>query len=90
MPRSYSAALTRAVDYERHHPEETSLYGIVETYYPQFLARLEAEGGSLPAFVKHEFDDYPKCGRLEHGFLRVERDACSHEHLGAFACKRLS
>ena len=53
--------------YERHRPEETPLYHIVETYYPKFLARLEAEGGSLPAFVKQEFDDYLKCG----GTLRV-------------------
>lgn len=88
MPQSSSAALTRAVDYERHRPEETPLHGIVETYYPQFLARLEAEGGSLPAFVKQEFGDYLRCGRLEHGFLRVKCDACSHEHLVTFSCKR--
>ncbi len=87
MPRSASSH-TPAADYERHRPEETPLYGIVETYYPQFLARLEAEGGSLPAFVKQEFDDYLKCGLLEHGFLRVKCEACSHEHLVAFSCKR--
>lgn len=74
--------------YERHRPEETPLYRIVESYYPRFLARLEAEGGSLPTFVKREFDDYLKCGLLEHGFLRVKCDACSHEHLLAFSCKR--
>ena len=61
---------------------------IVETHYPRFLARLEAEGTALPAFVKQEFDDYLKCGLLEHGFLRVKCDACSHEHLVAFSCKR--
>ncbi|MDE0064037.1 MAG: hypothetical protein OXP09_01900 [Gammaproteobacteria bacterium] len=44
-------------------PKETPLYGIVETYYPQFLARLEADSGSLPAFVKQAFDDYLKCGQ---------------------------
>ena len=32
--------------YERHRPEETPLYRIVETHYPRFLARLEAEGGA--------------------------------------------
>lgn len=74
--------------YERHRPEESPLYGIVGTYYPQFLARLEAEGGALPAFVKQEFDGYLKCGLLEHGFLRVKCDACNHEHLLAFSCKR--
>ena len=35
-----------------------------------------------------EFDDYLKCGLLEHGFLRVKCDACSQEHLVAFSCKR--
>ena len=74
--------------YERHRPEETPLYAIVETYYPPFLAKLEAEGAPLPAFVRREFDDYLKCGLLEQGFLRVKCDACSHEHLVAFSCKR--
>ena len=74
--------------YERHRPEETPLYRIVEIHYPEFLARLEAEGGSLPQFVKREFADYLKCGRLEHGLLRVKCNACSHEHLVAFSCKR--
>ena len=25
----------------------------------------------LPAYVQQEFEAYLKCGRLEHGFLRV-------------------
>ena len=29
-----------------------------------------------------------QCGRLEHGFLRVRCEACQHEHLVAFSCKR--
>ena len=39
-------------------------------------------------FVKQEFDDYLKCGLLEHGFLRVKCGACSRERLVAFSCKR--
>ena len=74
--------------HERHRPEETPLYRIVETCYPKFLARLEAEGASRPHFVQQEFDHYLKCGLLEHGFLRVKCDACHHEHLVAFSCKR--
>ncbi|MCZ6640031.1 MAG: hypothetical protein O7F71_00520 [Gammaproteobacteria bacterium] len=31
--------------YERHSPEETPLYNIVEAHYPEFIARLDAEGG---------------------------------------------
>jgi hypothetical protein len=34
------------------------------THYPQFLAQLQAGVGSLPAFVKQEFDDYLNCGLL--------------------------
>ena len=74
--------------YERHRPQETPLYRIVETCYPKFLAWLQAEGASLPHWVQRKFDDTLKCGLLEHGFLRVTCDACSHEHLVAFSCKR--
>ena len=75
--------LTPPASYQRHRPEETPLYRIVATYYPRFVERLNAEDGLLPAFVKQEFDDYLKCGLLEHGFLRVKCDGCQHEHLVA-------
>ncbi|ODB89173.1 transposase [Candidatus Thiodiazotropha endoloripes] len=42
----------------------------------------------LPLHVEQEFADYLKCGRLEHGFLRVQCTECHHEHLVAFSCKR--
>ena len=54
----------------------------------RFLERLEAAGVSLPHFVKEEFEAYLKFGRLEYGFLRVKCDACRHEKLVAFSCKR--
>ena len=57
--------------YVRHRPERTLLYQLVEAYYPSFLSRLAAEGTALPGYVEREFEDYLKCGRLEHGFLRV-------------------
>jgi len=46
------------------------------------------QGRSLPDYVQREFEDYLKCGRLEHGFLRVRCDTCRAEHLVAFSCKR--
>lgn len=61
------------------------LYGMASS---RFLERLEAEGISLPGFVKTEFEAYLKCGLLEHGFLRVKCNACRHELLVAFSCKR--
>ncbi len=57
--------------YARHQPENTLLYQVIEKYYPAFVAHLAAEGRPLPDYVHQEFEDYLKCGRLEHGFLRV-------------------
>ncbi|MCP5348593.1 MAG: transposase [Pseudomonadales bacterium] len=74
--------------YQRHQPEKTLLYRIVEQHYPAFLAHLEAEGRTLPEHVRQEFTDYLRCGRLEHGFLRVRCESCNHEKLVAFSCKR--
>jgi hypothetical protein len=45
-------------------------------------------GTALPGYVEREFENYLKCGRLEHGFLRVRCDSCHAEHLVAFSCKR--
>ena len=42
----------------------------------------------MPGYVEQEFEDYLKCGRLEHGFLRVCCDGCHAEYLVAFSCKR--
>ena len=53
--------------YERHRPEQTPLYGLIEEHFPRFLERLEAEGVSLHQFVKEEFKAYLTCGRLEYG-----------------------
>ena len=42
----------------------------------------------LPMYVRSEFEEYLKCGRLEHGFLRVRCEDCHNEFLVAFSCKR--
>jgi len=52
---------------ERHRPERTLLYKLVEEYYPALKAHLASEGRDLPAYVEREFEEYLKCGRLEHG-----------------------
>jgi ribosomal protein S27E len=82
------SAITAAPTYHRHRPEQTALYAIVAEHYPRFLQEIERSGGHLPRFVRQEFEDYLKCGLLEHGFLRVKCDGCRHEHLAAFSCKR--
>ncbi|EJL0388304.1 transposase zinc-binding domain-containing protein, partial [Escherichia coli] len=72
----------------RHAPERTLLYALVEAHYPDFIARIEAEGRSLPGYVREAFDAYLRCGVLEHGFLRVVCEHCRAERLVAFSCKK--
>jgi ribosomal protein S27E len=74
--------------YARHRPEETLLYQVIDDNYVDFKAQLEAQGRTLPKFVRQEFEDYLKCGRIEHGFLRVRCTECHAEKLVAFSCKR--
>ncbi|MCU7850225.1 MAG: IS91 family transposase [Candidatus Thiodiazotropha sp. (ex Lucinoma kastoroae)] len=74
--------------YQRHRPEQTLLYQIVDEYYPAFAALMAEQGKELPSYVQREFEEFLKCGRLEHGFLRVRCDSCHTEHLVAFSCKR--
>ena len=74
--------------YVRHRPETTLLYQVVQEYWPEFQAELASHGRYLPAYVIKEFDEFLKCGRLEHGFLRVRCDSCHDEKLVAFSCKK--
>ncbi len=74
--------------YQRHRPEKSLLYQLVSKHYPVFRQQLAEEGRILPGYVQREFEDYLKCGRLEHGFLRVRCETCHEERLVAFSCKR--
>ena len=72
--------------YQRHRPEQTLLYRLVEEYYPAFTTYLaEQQGKELPGYVQREFEDCLKCGQLEQGFLRVRCESCYAEHLVAFS-----
>jgi ribosomal protein S27E len=77
-----------AACYQRHRPEQTLLYRIVDEYYPAFTAHLAEQGSELPGYVQREFEDYLNCARLDHGFLRVRCESCHAERLVAFSCKR--
>ena len=74
--------------YQRHQPEQTALYAIVEQRLPKLCAGLAQQDASLPAFVTREFRDYLRCGLIEYGFIRIKCNGCRHEHLVAFSCKR--
>ena len=78
---------TPKADYERRRPENTLFYQIIQEHWPRFKQELERQGKSLPTYVCREFDNYLKCGLLQHGFLRVKCEACQHETLVAFSCK---
>jgi hypothetical protein len=74
--------------YSRHRPETTLFYRLVAEHYPAFRDRRAAEERPLPRYIEDEFEAYLKCGRLEHGFLRVKCESCQAEKLVAFSCKR--
>ncbi len=71
--------------YERHRPERTLLYQLVEEHYPALKDHLLAKGTALPGYVEQEFEDYLRCGRLDNGFLRVRCDTCHAERLVGFS-----
>jgi len=79
------ASSKAAAVYARHRPETTLLYQVVQEYWPEFQVELASKGKYLPAYVTREFDAYLKCGRLEHGFLRVRCETYHDEKLVAFS-----
>ena len=74
--------------YERHRPEETLLYQVIEEHWPHFQENLAHQGKQLPAYVIQEFEEYLKCGCLQHGFLRVACESCRAEKILGFSCRR--
>ena len=74
---------------ERHRPEQTTLYRLVQQHGAAFIAHTEAKTRSeLPRFIEDEFDAFLECGILAHGFLRLRCGECGHDKLLAFSCKR--
>jgi hypothetical protein len=73
--------------YQRHKPEETDLYKIIDQNLPTLQSHLSNADISLPPFVHHELRSYLRCGLLKHGFLRVKCNVYKFEHLVAFSCK---
>jgi hypothetical protein len=75
--------------HERHRPEQTTLYRLVQQHAASFIAHTEAStGAELPRFIKDEFDAFLECGILAHGLLRLRCGECGHDKLLAFSCKR--
>ena len=77
--------------YERHRPEQTTLYRLVLQHAASFIANTEASTGiELPCFIKDEFDALLECGILAHGFIGPRCCDGVHETLVAFSYNRRS
>jgi Putative transposase/Transposase zinc-binding domain len=65
------------------------LYRTIAAHLPAFLARTAGEDGTggWPSFVRREFEAYLRCGRLEHGVLRVRCDRCGDTTVVGFSCR---
>jgi hypothetical protein len=71
--------------HERHRPEQTTLYRLVQQHVASFIAHTEAStGAALPRFVKDEFDAFLECGILAHGFLRLRCGDCGPPKFDTF------
>jgi hypothetical protein len=81
-------AFGRASPSERHRPEETALYRVLQTHWKTFLADVEsaAEPAALPAFVVSEMEAFLKCGVLAHGLVLVKCRDCGWSRAVAFSC----
>ena len=78
-----------AVSCQRHQPEKTLLYKLIQENLFSFYHQIENEQEKqLPHYVKKEFEEFLKCGLLAHGFLRFQCESCKQEKLVAFSCKR--
>jgi len=66
---------------------EANKDALIEQHYPAFSSLMEQQGRPLPFHIKKEFDGFLKCGRLEHGFIRVQCTSCHKDGLVAFSCK---
>jgi hypothetical protein len=61
--------------YRRRRPEESVLYGVVQTELATFLTRALARERPVPRFVERELRGFLGCVILAHGFVRVHCDA---------------
>jgi hypothetical protein len=62
---------------ERHCPENTALYRLVQQHAASFIALTEAStGNELPQFIKDQFHAFVECGILANGYLTLRDALC--------------
>jgi hypothetical protein len=69
-------------------PDQTPLHRTIREQLETFLARARDRDRPAPRFVEQELRAFLRCGILAHGFLRLHCDACGHDRLVPFSCKR--
>jgi hypothetical protein len=47
-----ASATAKGLRYARHRSDQTSLYQLVEQYYPEFAGLMDAQGRALPRCVR--------------------------------------
>jgi hypothetical protein len=75
-----------AIQYKRRQPEKSLLYQVVQDNIGPFIRARAREGKDLPRYVIKEFEEYLRCGRLEHGLVRIWCEGCKHELAVALDC----
>jgi len=74
--------------YSRHRPEKSVLYRSVADELESFVAESAEQQRPVPPFAERALREFLSCGILAHGFVRVHCDACGHDAVVAFSCKR--
>ena len=78
--------------YERHQPENSVLYRVVQAWLETLLRMAdEAYQRPLPRYVQEEFQNYLRCGILGWGLLvptagSAARPCWSRSHVSFAAC----
>ena len=73
--------------YQRRRPENTVLYRVIQDNLDDFMAQMADNDRTVPEFVQREFYEFMRCGRVEHGFVRVVCDSCRDEQVIGLSCK---
>ena len=89
---SLKSATSRGAIYRQRSPKNTIFYQVVQEHFPKFISRIENgnadQTARLPDHVEAEFDQYLKCGLLEHGFVKMSCEDCKSTLLVPLSCKK--
>ena len=77
--------------YRPRQPRQSSLYRLIERYYPEFErtydARYAKRYGPWRPVIGEVARKFLRCGDLHFGFARVRCTGCPHEMFVPFSCQ---